>query len=59
MLLLQKVNFSFTIKRKIFLLIITINENIQKQFQSLHLQCVLAAKDSTFWIGTWEGLAKL
>lgn len=32
------------------------NENIEKKFQSLHLQSVLGAKDGTFWIGTWEGL---
>jgi len=32
------------------------NENIEKKFQSIHLQCVLGAKDGTFWIGTWEGL---
>lgn len=32
------------------------NENIEKQFQSIHLQYVLGAKDGTFWIGTWEGL---
>ncbi len=33
-----------------------LNDNIEKQFQSIHLQCILGAKDGTFWIGTWEGL---
>ncbi len=35
------------------------NENTEKQFQSIHLQCLFVDKDNTFWIGTWEGLIKL
>lgn len=34
------------------------NKDIEKQFQTIHLQCLLVDKDNIFWIGTWEGLAK-
>jgi ligand-binding sensor domain-containing protein len=36
-----------------------LNEDIEKQFQSIHLQTLLVDNDDIFWIGTWEGLIKL
>lgn len=36
-----------------------LNESLEKEFQSIHLQCLLVAKDNTFWLGTWEGLINL
>ena len=49
--------FNFDQKKNIFIYK-KFNENIEKQFQSIHLQCILVDKDNIFWIGTWEGLAK-
>jgi len=49
--------FNYDQKKNIFIYK-KLNENIEKQFQSIHLQCMLVDKDNTFWIGTWEGLAK-
>lgn len=36
-----------------------LNQNIKKQFESIHLQCLLVDKENIFWLGTWEGLIKL
>lgn len=35
------------------------NENISKQLESIHLQCLIGAKDGTLWIGSWEGLINI
>jgi ligand-binding sensor domain-containing protein/two-component sensor histidine kinase len=49
--------FSFDQNKNIFIYK-NLNQNIEKEFQSIHLQCLLVDKDNIFWIGTWEGLAK-
>lgn len=44
----DETNEKFTLK--------IIDEKIKREFEMIHVQCLLIARDNTFWIGTWKGL---